>query len=129
MKATFQQRVIYEAVGELGTHPKAEHIYEHVAKIHPTISRATVFRNLNLLAEAGKLLNIGKIDGVTRYDHNIHPHYHFECRVCKCIFDVEGFLPDVSQQVPCPEGFKYEAHIIHFYGVCNGCGESAVLAE
>ena len=121
MGATYQQRVIYEAVGELNTHPRAEDVYEHVAKQHPTISKATVFRNLNQMASTGKLLNIGKIDGFTRYDHNCHPHYHFECGACQRIFDVEGYLPDISSQVECPEGFDVQEHVIHFKGVCRDC--------
>jgi len=121
MKATFQQRIIYEAVSALGTHPKAEHVYEHVAKIHPTISRATVYRNLNQMSEAGKLLNIGKIDGVTRYDHNVHPHYHFECRKCGRIFDVEGYIADICNHVQPPQGFEIADHVVHFYGTCHEC--------
>ena len=121
MKTTIQQKIIHEAVSELGTHPKAEEVYEHIAKAHPTIGRATVYRNLNQLAEAGKLLNIGKIDGVTRYDHNTHPHYHFECSKCGRIFDIEGYIANMTSQVDVPEGFKVATHVIHFYGTCQEC--------
>ena len=121
MKATYQQRIIYEAVGELGSHPQAEHVYEHVKQKHPTISRATVFRNLGQLAETGKLLNIGKIDGVTRYDHNLHNHYHFECRICKCVSDMNGYISDMHKRVECPVGFEVDEHVLHFRGVCAQC--------
>ena len=121
MRATYQNRVIFEAVGELGTHPRAEDVYEHVIRQHPTISRATIFRNLNQLAQEGKLLNIGKIDGVTRYDHNCHPHYHFECKNCKLIFDMGGYLPEVHLQISCPDGFDVEEHVIQFRGMCKDC--------
>ena len=121
MGVTYQQRVIYEAVGELNTHPCADDVYEHVAKQHPTISKATVYRNLNQMASTGKLLNIGKIDGVTRYDHNCHPHYHFECWECRCVYDVEGYVPDICIQVKYPEGFDVKEHTIHFKGVCKDC--------
>ncbi|MCL2527890.1 MAG: transcriptional repressor [Defluviitaleaceae bacterium] len=129
MKATYQQRVIHEAVSELGTHPKAEDVYDHVAKVHPTISRATVFRNLTQLAEAGKLLNIGKIDGVTRYDHNCHHHYHFECRVCKRIFDVDECILSIDTQVESPKGFYIEDHVVYFRGVCKVCYESNIASK
>ena len=121
MKATYQQRVIYEAVSELGNHPKAEHVYEHVMLKHPTISRATVFRNLNQLAEANKLLNIGKIDGVTRYDHNLHSHYHFECKICKQVSDMEGYISDMHKHIECPVGFHVDEHVLHFRGICAMC--------
>ena len=121
MRATYQNRAIYEAVGELGTHPSAEEIYEHITRAHPTISRATVFRNLNQLALEGKLLNIGKIDSATRYDHNCHPHYHFECKKCKRVFDIDGYLPDLHEQAGCPDDFDVEEHIIQFRGICSEC--------
>jgi len=125
MKATIQQRIIHEAVSELGTHPKAEDVYAHVAMTHPTISRATVFRNLNQLAEAGKLLNIGKIDGVTRYDHNCHDHYHFECKICKRVFDVDGVVLDINPQAGCADGFCIDETVVYFRGSCAECGDRA----
>ena len=121
MRATYQHRAVYEAVGDLNTHPRAEDVYEHVAKQHPTIGRATVYRKLNQLADEGKLVNIGKIGGVTRYDHNCHPHYHFECRDCKCVFDIEGYITDIYSQVDCPEGFDVQEHVIYFRGICKEC--------
>ena len=124
MKTTYQQQVIYEAVKALGTHPSAERVYEDVVRQHPTISRATVYRNLNQMAETGKLVNIGKIDGATRFDHNCHPHYHFECKVCKRIFDVEGHIADLCRQVKCPEDFDVEGYVINFRGACKECKES-----
>jgi len=124
MADTYQKRVIYEAVTDLGSHPSAEHVYEHVAKQHPTISKATVFRNLNQMAGLGKLTNIGKIDGVARYDHNCHPHYHFECVACKQIYDVEGHINDIQRQVEWPEGFNMQEHVVSFRGLCKKCGSA-----
>ena len=118
--ATYQQRIICEAVQET-SHPRAEDVYGHVVKQHPNISKATVHRNLNQMVAEGKLLNIGKIDGFTRYDHNCHPHYHFECGMCKRIFDVEGYIADICRQVECPEGFTVQEHVINFRGICREC--------
>ena len=118
---TYQQRVIHEAVGALATHPRAEDVYEQVKKQHPTIGRATVYRNLHRMAAEGQLLDIGKIDGVTRYDHNTHPHYHFECKVCKKVYDIDGQLQDLCQQVSSPEGFDVQEHVTYFRGLCAGC--------
>ena len=126
MRATYQQRVIYEAVHQLNTHPRAEDVYNHVAKQHPTIGRATVYRNLNQMVAAGKLLNIGKMGDGTRYDQNCHPHYHFKCKSCGRVFDVEGFIRDIYSQVRYPEGFHIDEHVIHFYGVCQECMDEDV---
>ena len=121
MADTHQKQAIYEAVVALGTHPSAEHVYELVTKQYPSISRATVFRNLNQMVGLGKLANIGKIDGATRYDHNVHAHYHFECILCKQISDIEGHIADIKQHVVWPEGFELQEYVLNFRGMCKGC--------
>jgi len=118
---TYQQREIYQSVATLSTHPGAEDEHVHVAKENPTIGRATVYRNLNRMAAEGQLLDIGKIDGITRYDHNCHNHYHFECKVCKQVFDVDGLVEDICTQVVGPEGFDVQEHVTYFRGLCRDC--------
>jgi len=121
MRSTLQQRVIYDAVCELGSHPSAEQVYEYVAVSHPTIGKSTVYRNLSQMAEIGKLLNLGKFNSVTRYDHNLHNHYHFECITCGAIYDVEGFMPDISGKVIKMGDFEIYSHDIVFRGKCKAC--------
>ena len=50
---TIQRALVLEAVNRLQCHATADEIYAEIAKEHPHISRATVYRNLNLLAELG----------------------------------------------------------------------------
>ena len=55
---TIQYQLIYRAVLELGSHPTADEVYTQVAATHPTISKGTVYRNLNKLTENGMLRRI-----------------------------------------------------------------------
>ena len=48
---TIQRSLVLEAVNKLQCHATADQIYAEIVKEHPTISRATVYRNLNLLRE------------------------------------------------------------------------------
>ena len=48
---TIQRTLVLEAVNRLRFHPTAEEIYDDVIREHPHISKATVYRNLNQLAE------------------------------------------------------------------------------
>lgn len=57
-------------------HPTADFVYEQMRKDLPNISLATVYRNLNQLAEAGLIRKVEGLDGSVHFDHNTHNHYH-----------------------------------------------------
>ena len=118
-RKTLQRKLILEAVKELDIHATAEQVYEHIAEKHPTISKATVYRNLSQMAETGELLNIGVYYGSTHYDHNCHKHYHFVCEQCKRVFDVDNVLPE--PKVAGMEGFVIKKHSLSFSGLCREC--------
>ena len=46
---TIQCSLVFEAVNTLKCHATADEIYDAIVKQNPTISRATVYRNLNRL--------------------------------------------------------------------------------
>ena len=118
---TVQRQLIFDAVRDLNIHATAEQVIAHLAKTHPSIGRATVYRNLRQMTETGELLNAGNFYGATHYDHNIHDHYHSICNVCWQVFDVEGNLPDIVAQFSGTEGFDITECNISFSGVCWKC--------
>ena len=65
---TMQRRLVLETVQQLQTHPNAESIYQAVAAKHPQISKATVYRNLKLLAQQGAILHIPLPSDADCYD-------------------------------------------------------------
>ena len=118
---TVQRQLILDAVRELNIHASAEQVVEHLAKKHPSIGRATIYRNLNYMAESGELLRIGSFYGSTHYDHNCHEHYHFVCSQCRRIFDVEGSLSDVIDRFRQTDGFDITDCNLSFSGLCWVC--------
>jgi len=118
---TIQRQLILDSVRELNIHASAEEVYEHLSQKYQHIGKATVYRNLNLMAESGELLNIGDFDGAAHYDHNCHKHYHCMCRNCKRIFDVEGDFDEIVGKVGKTEGFDITDCSITFSGLCWEC--------
>ncbi|MCL2838196.1 MAG: transcriptional repressor [Oscillospiraceae bacterium] len=116
---TIQRQLILNAVEELNIHATAEQVYEYVVRKYPTISKATVYRNLGQMAESGELLNIGSFYGQTHYDHNCHKHYHFMCKDCRRVFDVEGDFDDLFGKFSGIDGFDITN--ISFNGLCCDC--------
>ena len=52
---TIQRSLVFEAVNKLQCHATADEIYKIIVKEHPNVSRATVYRILNLLSEMGDI--------------------------------------------------------------------------
>ena len=108
----------------LDIHATAEQVVSHLSETHPSIGRATIYRNLNHLAESGELLKISDLHGHAHYDHNTHPHYHCHCLQCKQVFDVEGDVPSVLDSLETTKGFDITGFNITFSGLCWRCKAS-----
>jgi len=104
------------------SHPTADWVYEQVRKEIPNISLGTVYRNLRLLTQEGKILGLDLAGGLCRFDANTQNHYHFRCDLCGRIFDldepVDGALDD---RVAKRTGFKIRQHHLEFRGLCLDC--------
>jgi len=103
-------------------HPTANWIYEQVRKEIPDISLGTVYRNLRLLREAGKVLEIDMTGTFGRFDGNVENHYHFRCERCGQVFDVdEPVNIEINDRVARKTGFKISYHRLEFRGLCWLC--------
>ena len=116
---TIQRQLIHNAVRELDIHATAEQVYEYVVALHPSISKATVYRNLSQMADVGELLRIGSFYGQTHYDHNCHEHHHFVCEECRRVVDVEYDFSSALAEVGAIAGFDISS--ISLGGRCVEC--------
>lgn len=80
---TPQRQLILDAVCELGQQVTPDAVYEKVARIAPTLSRATVYRVLHFLTEQRILAMVQRGDGHYGYEiAGSEPHHHLVCRSC-----------------------------------------------
>lgn len=118
---TIQRKIVLEAVRQLGNHPSSEEVFAFINQSHPTISRSTVYRNINLLCEQGKLLKI-KVPGYADHaDHSLHNHRHMFCNRCKKVFDIEIETPDLLSMIKDSNGCYINECSIMFFGLCPDC--------
>lgn len=113
---------IYNAIVQHPVHPTAESIYEQLKATYPSLSLGTVYRNLGILTEQGLIRRIDTYDAADRFDGNMQPHSHIQCRQCGRLEDV--FLPydgQVDQMVERMTGFQVEGHAVLFSGICSRC--------
>ena len=123
---TIQHALVLEAVHKLHRHATADEIYDQLATEHPTISRATVYRNLQRLCESGELRKREIPGGADRFDLLCSDHYHIRCEKCGRVFDVEmDYIADMDRHIKDLRGFTLTGHDIVFRGVCPECGKNA----
>ena len=121
---TIQRSSVLEAVNKLHCHATADEIYNEIAKKHPTISRATVYRNLNLLSEMGEIRRLEIPGSADRFDHINSNHCHVKCEVCGRVFDVDmDFVSGLESGIRDAHGFDFSGYDIIFHGICPECKE------
>lgn len=121
---TIQRMMILDIIRNIHIHPTADEIYRLVAAVYPRISKGTVYRNLNLLAEQGELLRLELPNVPDRFDAHTAPHYHFRCRHCGRLFDVDmPYIPHLESLPNEMPGFQFEGHELIFTGVCPACSQ------
>jgi Fur family peroxide stress response transcriptional regulator len=122
-KLTPQRLAIAKVLSNGGGHPTVEEIHEELRDRFPTMSLATVYRNVLLMKSLGEVMEIGFADGSNRYDGlRPHPHPHVICIECRKILDPDlSGLEDMSEEVAGETGFEIISHRIDFFGICPEC--------
>ena len=120
---TVQKDMVLKTVECLMNHPTAEEIYSVIHDEHPSVSKGTVYRNLGILVEEGKLLKIGVADGPDHYDHTTAKHFHMCCRKCKRVVDIDTKKLDINDYLS-GSGHFIEDFDIVFKGICENCLEA-----
>ncbi len=119
---TKQREIIHQYLLSTKKHPTAEKVYENIHDQLPSVSLATVYRNLNFLAESGQALKLDCGDGIIHFDGNPIPHNHFCCRKCGQVLDLEMDSIDHIEKIAAAGfGGKIEGHHTYFYGLCENC--------
>lgn len=127
---THQKNMVKDALSRLqGQHPSADQIYEKVRAVMPTISKATVYRILNQLAEEGVVQRIQMPSSADRYDDCLSDHYHVSCSRCRKIFDlhvpnVPILSDDIHRHLPETGEYTITNYTLDFQGICAACQEN-----
>ena len=121
-RQTFQKTLTLDAVKAMHCHPTVDQVYAYVSEKYPEISRATIYRNLNQLSEAGEISRVKNPCGADRFDHITEKHFHFICQECHQLINVN--IPDAERLMDiCKEqtGCEVMEEQIFFRGLCREC--------
>ncbi len=114
-----QREIVLGALVGNKTHPTADAVYELARKAEPNISLGTVYRNLKVLADEGKIITLETQDKKIHYDADTSPHEHFLCDECGKIYDFFR-ITDGRYELE-NEGYSVRSAKTVYYGVCKEC--------
>jgi Fur family peroxide stress response transcriptional regulator len=121
-KRSKQRERIFLTLKRTRQHPTAEWVYEQVREELPRISLGTVYRNLHVLKQQGKIQELDFGEGTRRYDAFTHEHYHFICEECGTVKDLEvPVQADINDRVKNIVAGVVRSHRLDYFGVCSDC--------
>ena len=122
-RMTKQRKVILQELRKVTSHPTAEELHQMVREKIPGTSIATVYRNLEILADEGKIMKL-EVAGTQqrRFDGTPENHYHIRCSKCGRVDDVHMELVSSMEDTAAQScGYKVLSHTVEFTGICPEC--------
>jgi Fur family ferric uptake transcriptional regulator len=124
LRYTQQRQAVWDELCSTSDHRDAEDIYVTLVRNGLPVSRATVYRTIEVLVKKGlaRKLDIG--DGRSRYEmreDNSH-HDHLICVNCGRIeefvdLNIEKLQKDIAKH----HGYILQTHKLQLYGLCGNC--------
>ncbi len=123
LKITPQRLSILTYLSSHHNHPTAEEIYETLKKKNPSLSKTTIYNNLETLTKAGILYKLTICPTEHRYDINTDMHHHFICKNCGTIYDINFQCPNIEQiqKRVTDQGHHIDEVHGYFKGICKEC--------
>lgn len=123
---TDQQREMVNYIFSRHSHFDADELLDAMKRQGLRVSRATAYRTLAKLVDAGLLRRL-EIDSKTRFEHDYgYPqHDHLVCERCQSIIEFEA--PDIEARLRevCSQNlFQMRGHSLLVRGVCANCNRS-----
>jgi Fur family transcriptional regulator, ferric uptake regulator len=113
-------------------HLSADDLVDLIRREDHRISRATVYRTLQWMVDAGVARKVDFGEGRFRFEHSYRQprHFHLICKTCHRSFeflssDIEGLVEEVAAA----RSFTASQSVVQIYGTCEACrtGRSSAL--
>src|SRR5687768_16698752 len=105
-------------------HLTADDLFDLIRREDQKISRATVYRTLQWMEEAGIARKVHFGEGRFRFEHSYrHPrHFHLICKTCNRSFEfLSSDLEALLEEVASARNFTARQSIVQIYGTCEAC--------
>jgi Fur family peroxide stress response transcriptional regulator len=102
------------------SHPLAEEIYQSLKPRFPSLSMATVYSTVEVLARGGELQELNIDPVLRRFDPALATNGHFLCSLCGVIYDIKVDLAILKAEQQ-ERDFLIEGISVSLYGRCPNC--------
>lgn len=131
MRVTPERLALLEEVYRQHGHIDAEEILAGLRSSGQKVSRATVYRNLELLVECGLVQRqrLGRNRYLYEHVHAGQSHDHLACRDCGRVVEfVSPAIQAMLNEICRAHGFSGEDRQIQIFGLCQACAEARTRA-
>ena len=118
LKATIQRTSILKSIDQAG-HINIDDIYEDVKELHPTLSLATIYKNIILMQQNKVIVEVPMNNQKSKYELKKEEHMHLICEACGNIQDT--IISPQTQEALVIEHFTLNNAQINLYGLCQTC--------
>ena len=120
LKVTPQRTAILEEIEAAG-HIDVDALYEILCMSFPSISLATVYKNINQMYELGILEVIKVPNHKQQYEISKEPHIHLACDSCGSIMDMEQCINELMDSAESESGYRLNHSSVVLNGICPSC--------
>ena len=126
LRLTHERRLIVDEVFSDHEHFDADQLSERLSRGKPgrSVSRATVYRTLTLLVEAGLLRKVARPNDreVFEHDYGYPQHDHLHCQRCNRLIEFRSDeLAEIRNAVGREHDFRVTGHRLIITGICADC--------
>lgn len=105
-------------------HLTADDLVDLIRREDQRISRATVYRTLQWMVDAGIARKVDFDEGRFRFEHSYrHPrHFHLICKSCNRSFEfLSSDIESLIEEVASARGFTPRQSVLQIHGTCDAC--------
>ncbi len=113
-------------------HLSADDLVVLIKREDERISRATVYRTLQWMEEAGIARKVDFGEGRFRFEHSYrHPrHFHLICKTCNRLFEfLSSDIETLVEEVAAARAFTARQTVVQIYGTCESCSTGRAADE
>ena len=120
LKVTPQRMAIVEELTAFG-HLGIDELYEKLTKRFPTISLATIYKNINAMVEKLFVQEVKLPHQKSKYELVKEAHAHVVCSSCGKVEDIVVNVSPMADEVARLSHYKIERDALVFTGTCPAC--------
>jgi Fur family ferric uptake transcriptional regulator len=105
-------------------HLTADNLVALIRREDQRISRATIYRTLQWMVDAGIARKVDFGEGKFRFEHSYrHPrHFHLICKACNRSFEfLSSDIEALIEEVAAARGFTPRQSVLQIHGTCEAC--------